>query len=107
MKIEFNGCYKSTIVEKDGLMLNTITVKRNDGEIVVLDRDETVYSFKDGDADIVFISTYEWDGNTEKYLGVEDITLYDGAEIVNYDVEDDADSEYDLVIAIGQKIDAW
>lgn len=101
MKIEFGGYYKSKIVEDDGLMLNTITVKRNDGRTVVLDRDMSEYTLKDGEADILFRGVYEWDGEKEKYLTSDDVALYDGAEIVDYYVEDDADAEYYLTVTIG------
>ena len=104
MKLEFKGFYKNEKVEETGLMLNTITIKRKDGKTVVLDRDETEYTLKDGNADIVFRGVYEWD---EEAVYPENVELYDGAEIVDYYIEDDAPEGYDLKITIPQNIAAW
>ena len=107
MKVEFFGNFKNDIVEEFGLMLNTITIKRNDGKVVVLDRDETEYTLKDKKADVVFRGIYEWD-EEEKYPdNFNDVKLYDGAELIDYEIEDDAPEDYDLEIWICQKIVAW
>ena len=104
MKIEFSGVYKNELVEEVGLMLNTITVRRKDGKKVVLDRDETNYTIKNEKADISFCGVYEWD---DEAIYPSNTELYDGAEIIDYDIEDDAPEGYDLRIIIGQKISAW
>ena len=107
MKVEFNGTYKNKTVEDEGLWLNTITVKRTDGKEVVLDRDETNYTLENGEADILFRGIYEWDDDAYYPDNVEDVKLYDGAEIIDYEIEDDAPEDYDLEITIGQKVSAW
>lgn len=104
MKVEFFGSFKNNIVEENGLMLNAITVRRNDGKEVVLDRDESTYILENGNADIVFQEVYEW--GDEAYYPT-DPKLYDGAEVIDYEIEDDAPEDYDLEIWIGQKIVAW
>lgn len=105
MKIEFSGSYKNKITEDTSLMLNTITVKRRDGKVVELDRDETNYGLENGNADIEFSGTYEWNGEDADYnLNPAE---YDGAEVVGYDIEEDTPEGYDLRLTIGQKIAAW
>ena len=106
MKIEFTGTYKNKVVEKEPLYLNTITIKRNDGEIVIIDRDETNYTIKDGEIDILFRGSYEWNGEESIYLKNEDIDLYNNALIVGYEIEDDTPEGYDLIIE-EQNISAW
>lgn len=106
MKIEFSGTYKNKVVEEESLYLNTITIKRNDGKIVTIDRDETFYTAEKGDVDILFRGIYEWNGEEKLYPKYKDIDLYNEAEIINYEIEDDAPEGYDLTIE-GQKISAW
>ena len=106
MKIEFTGTYENKIVEEEPLYLNTITIKRNDGEFVIIDRDETNYTIKDGEIDILFRGLYEWNGEESIYPKNEDIDLYNNALIVGYNIEDDAPEEYDLIIE-RQNISAW
>ena len=106
MKVEFNGTYKNEIVGKEPLYLNTITIKRNDGKIVVIDRDETNYSIENGHIDILFRGVYEWKDD-KIYPNNNDVEkLYNGALVVGFDIEDDAPEDYDLVIE-NQKISAW
>ena len=105
MKIEFTGTYKNKIVEKEPLYLNTITIKRNDGKIVIIDRNETNYTIENGIIDILFRGIYECE-NDEIYPNNESVELYDNALIVGYEIEDDAPSGYDLIIG-KQKISAW
>ena len=105
MKIEFTGTYKNKIVEKEPLYLNTISIKRNDGKIVTIDRDETNYNIENGEADILFVGSYEWT-NEAFYPKYENIDLYDNALIVGYEIEDDAPEDYDLIIE-EQNISAW
>lgn len=106
MKIEFTGTYKNKIVEKESLYLNTISIKRNDGKIVVIDRNETDYTIENGTVDILFRGIYEWDYETVIYPNNKDTDLYNNALIVGYEIEDDAQSGYDLIIE-KQKISAW
>ena len=121
MKIEFTGTYKNKIVEKESLYLNTISIKRNDGKIVIIDRNETDYTIENGIIDILFRGIYEWDHETAIYpnRGIyewdcetaiypnnKDTDLYNNALIVGYEIEDDAPSGYDLIIE-KQKISAW
>ena len=107
MKIEFKGIYTNKVTEDEGLWLNTITIKRTDGNEVVLDRDETNYTLKNGEADILFRGIYEWDDEAKYPDNLEDVRLYDGAEIIDYEIEDDAPEGYDLEIPVGQKVSAW
>lgn len=106
MKIEFTGTYKNKIVEKESLYLNTISIKRNDGKIVTIDRNETDYTIENGIVDILFRGIYEWDCETAIYPNNKDIDLYNNALIIGYEIEDDAPSGYDLIIE-KQKISAW
>ena len=106
MHIEFSGSYSNSITE-ELLYLNTITVRRNDGQKVVLDREETDYGLNYGIADIIFCKAYVWDGEKEQYLENSDLALYDGAELIDYEIEDDAPEGYDLTLCKGQRISAW
>ena len=106
MKVEFNGTYKNEIVGKEPLYLNTITIKRNDGKIVVIDRDETNYSIENGSIDILFRGVYEWKDDKIYPNNNDAEKLYNGALVVGFDIEDDAPEDYDLVIE-NQKISAW
>ena len=106
MKIEFTGTYKNKIVEKESLYLNTISIKRNDGKTVIIDRNETDYTIENGIVDILFRGIYEWDCETAIYPNNKDTDLYNNALIVGYEIEDDAPSGYDLIIE-KQKISAW
>ncbi len=106
MKIEFTGIYKNNVVENESLYLNNIKIRRNDGKIVIIDRDETYYTAENGKVDILFRGSYEWNGEESFYPRYEDIDLYDNAIIVDYEIEDDAPEGYDLAIE-EQKISAW
>ncbi len=89
------------------LMLNTITVRRKDGKEVILDRDETDADMENGV--VIFRGTYVWDSRTSRmhYCSAADIPLYDGAEIVSVEMEDDVPDGYDVDVPIGQSISAW
>ena len=106
MKIEFTATYENKIVEENPLYLNTITVKRNDGKIVTIDRDETNYTIKNGIIDILFRGIYEWKDNKEIYPKNEDTKLYNNALLVGYEIEDDAPEGYKFFIE-EQNISAW
>ena len=106
MKVEFNGTYKNEIVEKEPLYLNTITIKRNDGKTVIIDRDETNYSIENGHIDILFRGVYEWKDDKIYPNNNDTEKLYNGALVVGFDIEDDAPEDYDLIIE-NQKISAW
>ncbi len=105
MKMEFTGTYKNDIVEKEPLYLNTIIIKRNDGKIVTIDRDETNYTIENGIINILFRGFYEW-SNDQHYPKYEDIELYDNATIIQFEIEDDAPKNYDLIIR-KQKVSVW
>ena len=107
MKVEITGEYKNSIVEKYGLMLNTITVRKVNGTIVVLDRDSSEYELDNGVADVVFAGTYIWNDETGIPDYLENVSEFDGAELLDYEIEDDAPEDYDLSFKIGQKISAW
>lgn len=105
MKVEFKGSYKNKITKTSGLWLNTIELKLKTGEVVTLDRDEDEYTLEKCKANIMFRGAYVWTGEVQDYdLVPED---FDGAEIIGYDVEDDAPEGYDLEITIPQNISAW
>lgn len=109
MKIEFHGTYKNEITKQYGLMLNLLYVRLKSGDIITLDRDETEYTLENGTADIVFRNTYDWNSDEEEFFPNYDLCPedFDGAEIVEYEIEDDAPEGYDLEITIPQKISAW
>ena len=113
MKAEIHGTYQDIRCRNSCLYLNCITVLRNDGQTVILDRDETEYEFmEDGSVGIVFRDTYEYNSESCdcRYLNNnagEDIALYDGAVLISADIEEDAPEWYDLEITPGQRISCW
>lgn len=83
-----------------GIWLNTILVRKKDGELVVLDRDATEYSISEDrhTAQIEWQGVYAWDSKTstaDYNLHTED---FEGAILCNYEVEEDADEDYELRI---------
>ena len=100
MRVEFSGSFKNNkVYQQGGLFLNDITVLRNDGEEVILDRDETEYTYyENGKAEILFKDTYEYNPDTGecRYLVEDDMPLYDKAILLDAETEDDAPEWYDL-----------
>lgn len=99
MRITFSAKIKET-KNCTGIWLNTIRVQKKDGTIVTLDRDATEFSISaDGHfADVEFRNVYAWDSDE----GVADYSLdhkdFRGAKLLDYEIEDDADKDYELVI---------
>ncbi len=108
MKLELSGTYRNSVTKEIGLRLNTIRIKRTDGIEVTIDREWTDYHLKGGNADIVFRGIYLWDGDSATCPdNTKDLELYDGAELIGYELEDDIPTDYDLTLKIGQKVTAW
>ena len=103
MEIGFFGNYKNSKVE-NGLLLNTITVKLKNGQIQKLDRTGTKVTFEKGKALITFIGTYIWDEDEAQFC--HDRNKYLSANIIDYELEDEAEDGYDLEIP-SQPIMAW
>lgn len=76
-----------------GIWLNTITLKLQDGTCVLLDRDETLY---DGENGMEWRGLYIWDGETENHDF--DPEIFRNAVVESYEIEDDVEEGYDIVI---------
>lgn len=95
MTLYFTGTIHET-KNCTGIWLNTISVKLSDGSIVTIDRDETEFTIEDNKFQMQWNNVYIWNGETEDHN--IDVDMFEGAAIVNYEIEDDADDEYELVI---------
>lgn len=100
MRLRFLANVKETENSK-GVMLNTITVEANDGKVYVLDRQTTSANYEKVENDIKtmnveWIGVYIWDGENEIYDF--NPSIFHNCKIVEYDVEDDADEDYELII---------
>lgn len=94
MDIILKGKIKETANCK-GPWLNTITVKTKKGREYVLDRDETGYTIYGNRLEMVWHNVYIWNGSEPDYNIPDDIR---NAEIIRYEIEDDAEDGYDLKI---------
>ena len=77
--------------------VNNITVELLDGEELIIDRDQTEWSFNDDDTcSMTWLGCYIWNGEEEDYnIRAKDL---DGAEIISIDIEDDAPIGYEFSI---------
>ncbi len=80
------------------VMINTMTFRLKNGKEVILDRNYTGYDIEDGDLRMTWKGCYFWDGETVKYLTVDDEAELAEAELISVDIEDDADPDYEVVI---------
>lgn len=99
MRLTFTAKIKETR-ECRGIWLNTILVRKKDGNIVTLDRDMTNYYISaDGHSiQVEFRNVYAWDSETSTADYHLDHKDFEGAKLYHYEVEDDADDDYELVI---------
>lgn len=82
-----------------GLFINTLVCTLENGEDVVLDRDNTMFSrTADGELDITWTSVYIWDGEDKDYEASHIDKVLDNVSAFEVEVEDDAPAEYDIVI---------
>ncbi len=74
--------------------INSVTLLAKDGREVVLDRSTTEFDFDD-DVEILsmfWLDLYIWTGEAEDHNVPEE--LFDGAVVINVDIEDDAPEDY-------------
>ena len=94
MDIRLKGKVKST--EIAGSLINTISTRLKNGQIVVLDRDRTEYIVSDGTVDILWKDVYVWNGIKPDYD--IDKEMLKNAEVCSYEIEETADDEYGFVL---------
>ena len=75
--------------------VNTAVFKSPDGKEIVLDRDETEYSFKDGFLNMTWRNVYIWDGENCLYVNDDDDARFKSSWIfIGLEIEDDAPEGY-------------
>ena len=95
MNLFFGAKIKETKDTK-GIWLNTITLKDFAGNIITLDRNCTVWRHYDDKTGVKWYNVYIWDGEHKNY----DITpdMLKGYRLVDYEIEDDAEEGYEVII---------
>ena len=89
---------------KDYVMINTATFALAGGGTVTIDRNETSYSISDGILDMEWRDCYLWrinDVNVNEQCALFDGDadgLLDGAELIELELEDDADEDYEVAV---------
>lgn len=89
---------------KNYVMINTMTFRLKSGKEVTIDRMYTGYDIdEDGNLGMTWKGCYFWDDehddpNNPAYLTEEDEMEIAEAELLNVDIEDDADDDYEVVI---------
>ena len=101
MKLTMSGLIRETENCK-GPWFNTL-IGSNNSKQIVFDRDETEFTVHEYDPstgyakiDIQWNNVYIWDGETCDYDIPEDFIKHTTFD--NYDIEEDADENYDLII---------
>ena len=89
MRIEFTGK-----TNRDYCMVNTAIFKLSDGREVTVDRDNTRYMIKDVELEMLWIDCYIWSDDEADYK--IDANLFNGAEFIGFELEDDADADYEI-----------
>ena len=87
---------------KDYVMINTAEFRLKDGTLLTIDRDETRYSIENGILQMEWTGCYLWEINSinifnePAYLNEDSIKLFEAAELFKLNLEDDADSDYEV-----------
>ena len=98
MRVAFSGTLHET-EDCKGLRINLLSVRKTNGDMVLLDRDSTFYSiYPDGHFDAEFRNVYTWDPDQSLANYNLDLKDFVGAKLINYEIEDDADDDYNLII---------
>lgn len=88
---------------KEYCMVNKLILRLKDGREVGIDRDTTYFEIDDGNLDMDWDDCYIWDHIDFKedgkyYLSDKDKDLFIGAEVIELELEDDADEDYKVEI---------
>lgn len=92
-----NACViRMHAVTNDVPYINLMTLLVNGKKFIALDRDRTEYDFdrETGRLDMTWLGLYIWDGEEPNYDVSEE--LFDNAEIVGIEIEDDAPEDYEF-----------
>lgn len=87
---------------KDYVMVNTAVFELKCGIRVTVDRDRTEWGITDGILEMDWSECYLWEVNdigvfdTPAYLNEYGAELFEGAKLVALNLEDDADSDYEV-----------
>lgn len=96
MRVTLKGFVKNT-ENSYGVFLNTITVETPNKERIILDRDTTEYDINfDNTVNITLSDVYIWDDENQNYNISSD--MFRKCKLIDYEVEDDVDDEYKLII---------
>lgn len=87
---------------KDYVMINTAVFQLKCGIRVTVDRDRTEWGIEDGKLAMEWRECYLWEVNdigvfdAPAYLNEYGAELFEGAKLVELNLEDDADSDYEV-----------
>lgn len=96
MRVTLKGFVKNT-ENSYGVFLNTITVETPNKERIILDRDTTEYDINfDDTVNITLSDVYIWNGESQNYNTSSD--MFRKCKLIDYEVKDDVDDEYELII---------